>query len=783
MKRRVSIFLVALMLISIIGTYKTVPTEVRAYENIKFQDNFEDKTINTWRIIEGSWSVENNKYVISQAGSGLKTVVDSVNISDGTVEADISILDKGQGGLIVRGSNYGTGVDNMSGYYVCIDPTADKVQLHKLGKQNPTDSQNTYLGLIREKSYTLENNKEYHVKVELKGSSIKVYVDNNLVLDAQDSTFTHGSIGLRNHWSTGTYDNVKVTKPAPPGIDSIVSSITSIPIPKNYFTALKLPTVPEGYSIKIKSVEPKNIVSLDTSITFPDVATDVHLVFNVLNQVTNETADTTPITVNIPAKGINFDNNIFVINQVGSSLSKDSYIMANTLIVPDASNINEGKAEVGFQLIKKDKILYSVKSEKNITTPSAMKVYFSVPNRDNDSNDVSIKVNIKGKKAQNSNADLAKEVVLGKSIPKPQIEFETKLESMTKTGSFIKNSDGIITRGENTSNFYDTEWKVVQGLAGSEFASIKSTRYEGQYLAGSPQDAETLILTSNVSTDKEKANATFIITAGLGDKTKLSFQSLSQPAKYIKAEGDKILLSYISSDADCKEATFTKTGINESVSGMTFTKDANHINPILPAFLADPTIHKFGDKYYIYATVSESDWYDNKLVWESSDLYNWKASKLELKVGDSYGGTYEHKMLWAPSVIQGPDSKYYMYYTVYDENPNNPAGGYENNIVAVADNPIGPFTIKKTITFGYSTKNDNTHGFLGNVTHDPQVFKDDDGKYYLVYGGYNYKGMLEQLKTDDLTTTMPETRTELINGSYDDSKISSVWFGIIIASI
>ncbi|HEX9150676.1 MAG TPA: glycoside hydrolase, partial [Flavobacterium sp.] len=54
-------------------------------------------------------------------------------------------------------------------------------------------------------------------------------------------------------------------------------------------------------------------------------------------------------------------------------------------------------------------------------------------------------------------------------------------------------------------------------------------------------------------------------------------------------------------------------------------------NPILPGWFADPTIKKFGDIYYIYATT------DNEMlasgaptVWYSKDFKNWYNYTMEI---------------------------------------------------------------------------------------------------------------------------------------------------------
>ncbi len=47
-------------------------------------------------------------------------------------------------------------------------------------------------------------------------------------------------------------------------------------------------------------------------------------------------------------------------------------------------------------------------------------------------------------------------------------------------------------------------------------------------------------------------------------------------------------------------------------------------NPILPGYFADPTIKKFGDTYYIYATTDGSGaGFGPAQLWCSKDFKNW----------------------------------------------------------------------------------------------------------------------------------------------------------------
>ena len=51
----------------------------------------------------------------------------------------------------------------------------------------------------------------------------------------------------------------------------------------------------------------------------------------------------------------------------------------------------------------------------------------------------------------------------------------------------------------------------------------------------------------------------------------------------------------------------------------------NNINPFIPGYFADPTIRKFGDTYYLYATTDGTgNGYGPAQVWVSKDFVNWR---------------------------------------------------------------------------------------------------------------------------------------------------------------
>ncbi|WP_231491265.1 family 43 glycosylhydrolase [Pedobacter sp. Leaf170] len=134
-------------------------------------------------------------------------------------------------------------------------------------------------------------------------------------------------------------------------------------------------------------------------------------------------------------------------------------------------------------------------------------------------------------------------------------------------------------------------------------------------------------------------------------------------------------------------------------------------NPIIPGYFADPTVKKFGDTYYIYATTDgNGGGFGPSQVWTSKDFVNWTLQDMNWPTTHHY---------WAPDATLGPDGKYYLYYC----QPVEIFG-------ASSKTPVGPWTPLlapgKPIVPNFLVPN--------VITLDGQTFKDDDGKYYMYWG-------------------------------------------------
>jgi hypothetical protein len=165
----------------------------------------------------------------------------------------------------------------------------------------------------------------------------------------------------------------------------------------------------------------------------------------------------------------------------------------------------------------------------------------------------------------------------------------------------------------------------------------------------------------------------------------------------------------------------------------------NHI------YTADPSAHVFNGKIYIYPShdIDAGDAFDDLGSHFAMEDYH------VLSMDHSGGKTTDHgialhvndvpwaeKQMWAPDAAE-KDGKYYLFF---------PAKDYDGIFrigVAISDSPTGPFTPQP-------------EAIKGSFSIDPAVFKDDDGSYYMYFGGI-WGGQLQRWRTGTFNGGQPES--------------------------
>ncbi len=141
-------------------------------------------------------------------------------------------------------------------------------------------------------------------------------------------------------------------------------------------------------------------------------------------------------------------------------------------------------------------------------------------------------------------------------------------------------------------------------------------------------------------------------------------------------------------------------------------------NPVLPGRYADPEIHLFGGRYWIYPTTSAPfDEQTSFEAWSSPDLVGWTNEGRILDLADVPWST--NRCAWAPTVME-EGGRYFLYFS---------AGDGAGLGVAVAGSPGGPFAD----ALGAPLVGEYHHGAQPIDAH---AFRDDDGRAYLYWGGW-----------------------------------------------
>ena len=162
-------------------------------------------------------------------------------------------------------------------------------------------------------------------------------------------------------------------------------------------------------------------------------------------------------------------------------------------------------------------------------------------------------------------------------------------------------------------------------------------------------------------------------------------------------------------------------------------------------YTADPSAHVFNGKIYIYPShdIDAGDAFDDlgsHFAMEDYHVISMNDPNSEAR--DNGIALHVHNVPWAEKQMWAPDAnekdgKYYLFFPAKNHNGIFKIG------VATGDTPTGPFipqpeAIKKSFSI------------------DPAVFKDDDGSYYMYFGGI-WGGQLQRWRTGTFNAAQPES--------------------------
>ncbi len=171
-----------------------------------FNDNFSEGNNGNWLMSPlghaADWSVANGFYSYDGAGA-TQTYTGSQSWTDYSYSADfqLSSTNNWPGGIRTR-LNLTTG----AGYGVWFYPGSGFIRLYSIGQWSIDSGFST----LAQASVNFDTN-VHNIRVDAKGTTIKVFYDNVLIIQVTDSTFTSGGVALDVSNQPIKYTNVRVT--------------------------------------------------------------------------------------------------------------------------------------------------------------------------------------------------------------------------------------------------------------------------------------------------------------------------------------------------------------------------------------------------------------------------------------------------------------------------------------------------------------------------------------------------------------------------------------------
>lgn len=193
-------------------------------KSMKFNENFEAGVPAGWSTT-GSWTASSEP-TWSGSTTELETVLVSNSLSGSSVAAATYAGGDYDYYVPLKVEQWGSGSDRKAGligryadsshYYAMVySQAAQKLQIVRV---NGSSTQT-----LAEKAYTLDLGKVYQLKGTFAGASLKLYVGGVLQLEATDTTFTSGAVGLLSSGVVAKFDDIYATntaslKPMPPRV-------------------------------------------------------------------------------------------------------------------------------------------------------------------------------------------------------------------------------------------------------------------------------------------------------------------------------------------------------------------------------------------------------------------------------------------------------------------------------------------------------------------------------------------------------------------------------------
>ena len=162
-------------------------------------------------------------------------------------------------------------------------------------------------------------------------------------------------------------------------------------------------------------------------------------------------------------------------------------------------------------------------------------------------------------------------------------------------------------------------------------------------------------------------------------------------------------------------------------------------------YTADPSAHVFDGKIYIYPShdVDAGEAFDDLgSHFAMEDYHVISMDSIDSPAKDHGVALHVDQVQWAEKQMWAPDAnekdgKYYLFFPAKDHDGIFKIG------VAISDSPTGPFKPQD-------------EAIKDSFSIDPAVFKDDDGSYYMYFGGI-WGGQLQRWREGVFNASSPES--------------------------
>ncbi|SHF95440.1 Glycosyl hydrolases family 43 [Flavobacterium fluvii] len=161
-------------------------------------------------------------------------------------------------------------------------------------------------------------------------------------------------------------------------------------------------------------------------------------------------------------------------------------------------------------------------------------------------------------------------------------------------------------------------------------------------------------------------------------------------------------------------------------------------------YTADPSAHVFDGKIYIYPSHDIDagiPFNDNGDHFGMEDYHVLSMDNVDAATVDNGVALHVKDVVWAERQMWAPDAackngKYYLYF------PAKRVNGIFQIGVAISDSPVGPFIPEP-------------EAIEGSYSIDPAVFEDEDGKFFMYFGGI-WGGQLQKYRNNKYAETNEE---------------------------